>query len=164
LASSCKKDTEKKDLYFKELYKDIKVGKLKRSFASWFLLRRGVLAIWVVLTIDYLDLTPLLATNATIHLASFLYMAVIKPFENKSDNFVEIMNELQVTLISSVFIFIQKESEWTIIHIYTIIFSLLLNSFIIALISLITLLCAFKKCLNKKKSKQGESKVACSKP
>jgi hypothetical protein len=88
-------------------------------------------------------------------------MIMVRPFKNKSDNLIEIVNELLISIVTSILIFVQSEDQWNDIMIYSIIGSLLINNTVSALISLIIFIMNCRKC---RKNKRQESRIIVIKP
>ena len=121
--------------YLSEMYASVQMNKLKRMHLSLFLIRRTMLVFSIIILTELVDLTAVLIINTLIHLFGFLHVTILRPMKSKTDNFVEIMNEAQVSVISSVFIFIQDKDGWNDTLVFIIIGSLLVNNLIIMCIS-----------------------------
>jgi len=142
--------TNTKSKYFDHLYANMKDTPVGKSFTLEFVMRRLILAICVVVMIEFLSKTTVPVMNTLIHFMAFVYIVLSHPFKQKTDNLIETMNECQITVISSFFIFYRSKEEWSDVLVSGIIFSLILNNIIIAIINICMLI---KKCCCKSKSK-----------
>ena len=110
--TSCKKTIIHKDTYWEEMYSKIKNKKYSRAKISVFLLRRLAIALIITWLVGSIKLTYVLIFYSLIQLLNLLYSLIVRSFESKFTNLVEILGDFQFLIISSSLIHFQTESKW----------------------------------------------------
>ena len=118
--TSCKKTIIHKDTYWEEMYSKIKNEKYSRAKISVFLLRRLTIALSITWLVGSINLTYVLIFYSLIQLLNLLYSLIVRSFESKFTNLVEILGDFQFLIISSSLIYFQTESKWFETAIYSI--------------------------------------------
>ena len=64
-----------------------------------------------------------------------MYSVIVKPYESKHTNFIEIISDFQFWLITSSLIYFNEESKWSELAIYSIMGMLIFTSTIVVFVN-----------------------------
>jgi len=118
------------------LYSGLRPTRWARLFNIFFMSRRLLLSILLILLFDA-DKVIKIIILASIQLIYCVTITIIRPFNTKKDNMLEIINEIGYSVIAVVLIYFHKESNWETVFewiIWTLIIAIL-GTFLIISIS-----------------------------
>ena len=116
-----------------EIFSGVKMEKKSKLYVSILLIRRAIFVI-LLITLQSIQSWILVTTIGILQIWYLIYIIILRPFEEKRNNIIEIVNEIFFSILLNSLIFLNSESVWssTIIHIYMwIIISNTLTIFIV---------------------------------
>ena len=116
-----------------EIFSGVKMEKKSKLYVSILLMRRAIFVI-LLITLQSIQSWILVTMLGVLQIWYLIYIIILRPFEEKRNNIIEIVNEIFFSILLNSLIFLNSESVWssTIIHIYMwIIISNTLTIFIV---------------------------------
>jgi hypothetical protein len=99
------------DSYFTEFFSGLKEDNLSRTFNIGNMIRRSLLALWVVV-FTFLPDIAVIIIFILLQLMFTVYIIYLRPFILKRDNLRECINEIMFFSFSSTHIYLNSESTW----------------------------------------------------
>ena len=89
-----------------------------------------------------------------IQVSYLIIIIIIRPFQEKTNNLVEIVNELVLTILISLLLFYNKSSRWNTTIEDIFIYSIMSNSIVVSLIFMTSLIYSITyKCIKRSRAK-----------
>jgi hypothetical protein len=120
--------------YFKILFDGLKNNKWSRAFPLLFLLRRGMFWIPLFVLSEWYFVYKA-SVFLSIEIVYFLIAILLRPFESKVDNFIEIMNEVFYCIFIIIIWVYKRHADWNDAAIDAFFALLLANNMLIVFIS-----------------------------
>ena len=133
LAISQYKIDENSHNKLEEFFADLKLNKKSRCYIVAFLLRRLIYAT-VMITLASSVSFKVINIIASAQLLYFIYLAILRPFEESKSNIVEIINELFLFIIFCPLVFLRTKNNWNPTKISLYVWVIFSNSVVIFLI------------------------------
>ena len=136
--------------YTKQLFDSIRETNAARSFIIKYLFQRITFCLIAALWVPS-NTYPKLGVYSSMQLVFFIYIIVLRPFDNIKDNLLEIVNEGHYVVLTSSLLFLNSESKWSQtmeIAYIAIIFS---NNIIVCLLGLLFLVRSAAKSIAQSK-------------
>lgn len=146
-----KKPDVSKSVYLTELFDGFKDKRMAKIYYLVFLLRRALI-ISIIIGLRNKNVYFKLGIFVSLQLIAFMYVAIIRPFDNSQENLIDIVNDAIYLIVCSIIIFVQdKGNRGTVIR-NILIFLLLTNCLIIWAINIVYLIINIhKKCKERRK-------------
>ena len=102
-----------------EIFSGVKMVKKSKLYVSILLMRRAIFVI-LLITLQSIQSWILVTMLGVLQIWYLIYIIILRPFEEKRNNIIEIVNEIFFSILLNSLIFLNTESVWssTIIHIY----------------------------------------------
>lgn len=100
-----------KHTYWDEFFIGVKNQKYARAYYALFLTRKLVYVSWLMF-FDFIPVWITVIVFAVMQICYFLLIALLRPFENGQDNFIEVINELYFAVLVTWLVPFDRESEW----------------------------------------------------
>jgi cysteine-rich repeat protein len=144
------------DSYFTEFFSGLKEDNLSRTFNVCNMIRRSLLALWVVV-FTFLPAIAIIIVFSLLQLMFTIYMIYLRPFVLKRDNLRECINEMMFFSFSSAHIYLNSESTWNDTYAWIYIGLVMGNIFTWSIISFSAGMTDLVKRLRKKKNSPNSS-------
>ncbi|CAI2379520.1 unnamed protein product [Moneuplotes crassus] len=139
----------------------LKKKRYVRVYSPMLLFRRYFFVIWLVFCLELSQL--LIVSGMVVFQAIFvLVLLVLRPFEDKVNNIIELLNEFIFTVLLIILCQINTEKAWTGEITSLFLWTMLMNTILITFILVVSLILQLKrKCANSKEdsSPGGSNKV-----
>ena len=116
-------------------FRGLKQDKKHRLYAIMLLIRRILFIIWII-TLTMISSRFLISIILIIQLAYFVCLSYLRPYEQKKENLIEILNEIYYGILIIFLAFINIEDEWNATKTSIYMWMLASNTFIVFLIVL----------------------------
>ena len=126
--------TKNKHNRFGEIFSGIKMVKKSKLYVSILLMRRAIFVI-LLITLQSIQSWILVTILGVLQIWYLICIIIVRPFEEKNSNIIEIVNEIFTTVLLNSLIFLNSEGAWnstlTEVYMWIIISNTLLILFII---------------------------------
>lgn len=119
---------------FTEIYEGVKQHN-KSRFYSLGLLSRRLIFVTLLIFNKNLSVVVIISIMVGVDIAYILFLVLTRPFEQKSNNLIEILNEVYFFVLLSLLLHFNLLSRWSKVVQNAYIYLILTNSLIVALIS-----------------------------
>ena len=102
-----------------EIFNGVKMMKRSKLYVSILLIRRAIFVI-LLITLQSIQSWILVSMLGILHIWYLIYIIILRPFEEKRNNIIEIVNEIFFSILLNSLIFLNSESVWnsTLTEIY----------------------------------------------
>ena len=95
-----------------EIFSGVKMVRKSKIYVSVLLIRRAIFAI-LLITLQFIQSWILVTMLGVLQIWYLIYIIILRPFEEKWNNIIEIVNEIFFSILLNSLIFLNTESAWS---------------------------------------------------